>query len=123
MADPTHSTGSGQTFTLPTPPTIQTGREIYDSIMGQIEPELVSHSLPLLHTKYKNETEEEKKARGERYRLAFIRYYKMFAVYLADMHTRMHRYQQDAMRSIEAISHSDDDRKLEDLAASLFSLE
>lgn len=118
----THSAGSGQAFTLPKPPAIPTGREIYDSIMRQIEPELVSGVIPTLKGKYKNETEEGKKTRGERYRKAFIRYYEMFEAYISDLDLRIRRYRREAMAGIEAISHGEEERKLNDIAASMFKL-
>ena len=89
------------TFTFPTPPTIPSGREIYDSIMSKIEPELVSSSLPTLNEKYKNETAIEKKARTARYNEAFAKYYKQYNAYTADLEEQVFRYHKEAMKSIE----------------------
>lgn len=111
-----------QVFTLPKPPKIKSGREIYDSIMGQIEPELVSAEIPKLKEKYSNETTEQKSARGERYRKAFIKYYEMFEIYVADMREKIRRYQRNAMKTVEEISQWEDSSALDNLAASMFKL-
>lgn len=109
-------------FTLPAPPKIQSGREIYDSIMRQIEPELVSGALPLLSKLYESENPDQKRIRGERYRQAFIKYYEMFDVYVADMKERIHRYQRDAMKTVEEASRWEESGELNNLSASMFSL-
>jgi hypothetical protein len=109
-------------FTLPAPPKIQAGREIYDSIMRQIEPELISSALPTLNMKHQYETAEEKRARGERYRKSFIKYYEAFEVYVADMRDRIHRYQHGAMKTVEEASRWEEGMALDNLSASMFSL-
>ena len=44
---------------------------MYDQIMGQIEPDLLTHQIPLLEEKYKNEKPDERKRRLEAYAKAF----------------------------------------------------
>ena len=44
---------------------------LYDQIMGQIEPDLLSDQIPLLEEKYKTETAEERKNRTDAYAKAF----------------------------------------------------
>ncbi len=51
-----------------------TAQEIYDMIMGAIEPELLSDMLPALDLLYVNETVEEKEARLAWYDIAFETY-------------------------------------------------
>ena len=110
------------TFTLPKPPKIQSGREIYDSIMGQIEPELVSSSIPLLRKKYANESQEDKAARRKRYNDAFAKYDEMYEAYIADLDARIHRYKHESMKSIEEYSRNREEHTLEDLSAAMFKL-
>jgi hypothetical protein len=45
---------------------------LYDALMEQIEPDLVSTEIDYLDTYYSGETEEESAARAERYAKAFI---------------------------------------------------
>ena len=122
MADQTHSTGSGQAFTLPPLPKILPGKEVYDSIMKQIDPELLSDSLPTLEEKYEKETAKEKEARRKRYNVAFKKYHETYTAYLSDLDARIHRYQREAMKSIEDRSHQQEEKQLEDLEASIFKL-
>ena len=110
------------TITLPNPPKILSGKEIYDHLMSQIDPELVSGNLPALKEKYKNETAKEKEARRIRYNQSFAKYYEMFEAYVADMNMRIHRYHRESMKSVEEISRSEDGQGLQDLEAAMFKL-
>lgn len=110
------------TLTLPVPPKVLSGREIYDSIMSQIESELISSLLPTLKEKYKDETPEQKESRRKRYSDAFARYDELYVAYIADMETRIRRYKREAMRSIEEWARAREGEKLNDMAASLFDL-
>lgn len=111
-----------QSLTFPAPPKLPSGREIYDWIMGQIEPELMSSALTLLKQKYTNETSEKKEARRIRYNQAFAKYYEMYQAYIEDMHARIRRYHREAMRSLEEHDRQREEQSLNDLAASLFTL-
>ncbi len=54
------------------PPTIEVDfKYIYDLLMADIEPELVTANMPYLDTAYEGETEDQKEIRLERYRMAF----------------------------------------------------
>ena len=110
------------TFTIPEPPKIPSGKEIYDAIMGQIEPELVSTVIPTLPEKYKNETEEEKQKRCDRYNKAFEDCYKRYALFIADLTQQVHRYQKQAMRSAEEWNRSQELVTMDDLLASAAKL-
>ena len=46
--------------------------QVYDVIMGQIEPDLVSDAIASLDEKYKDELPDDRQARMERYSLAFM---------------------------------------------------
>ncbi len=75
---PTQTTGAKQTELF---------LELYDHLMAEIEPELMSFSIPCLADYYKDETPEEKSEREERYARAFdelIRRVRM----LRDIHER-----------------------------------
>ena len=44
---------------------------IYDTLMAEIEPDLTSENIVKLDEKYRDESEDDRKARMERYPLAF----------------------------------------------------
>jgi len=50
------------------------GKALYNQLMGEIEPELLSDNLPNLEEQYANESQEQKQERGQRYRAAFDLY-------------------------------------------------
>lgn len=62
----------------PTSTPVLSADEMYDLIMGQIEPELKTDTLPFLDYLYEGETEEEHKARAEWYAIAFEVFEKQY---------------------------------------------
>lgn len=58
------------------------GKEIYDAIMGEIDPELTSAQASILAEKYKGESEEEHKLRMARYGKAFAVYETAYVEFL-----------------------------------------
>ena len=111
-----------QTFSLPKPPDIQSGQDIYDSIMKHIEPELKSAILPTLEAKYKDEKPKEQEKRKKRYNDAFAKFYEQYETYMADLHARIHSYHTKAMGNIEDYSRGKEAHKLEDIEAAIFKL-
>ena len=98
--------------TIPPPPKIPSGQEIYDAVMREIEPELISTSLPTLNEKYKDETPVEKEARKERYNKAFAEYYKRYTTRIAQLEEQVRCYRKEAMRSAEAVNTELEQKKL-----------
>jgi hypothetical protein len=85
----------------PEPPRIPTGQELFDAIMGRIEPELTSTAAAQVAEKYKSETAEERKVRMQRYELAFERYDQAYEGYIATLHTQVGRYRQESFQHVE----------------------
>lgn len=85
-----------------TPPPILSGTELYDSIMGEIEPELLSANLPLLKEAYTNEAPDERAARAARYEAAYAEYDVRFAKNCADWNEQLHAYKRHALRNVES---------------------
>jgi hypothetical protein len=106
-----------QTFTLPEPPKIPSGKEIYDSIMAKIEPELVSQNLPSLKEKYERENPEERGIRGKRYKAAYKKYDAAFKAYIADLERKVNTYRREALKSAEARDRENELSSLEALLA------
>lgn len=85
----------------PAPPKVPTGRELYDALMGHIEPELVTDAAKLLDEKYKNETPEHHTARMKRYDLAFERYETSYCEYMKTLDAQVIRYRREAFGHTE----------------------
>lgn len=104
------------------PPTIPSGKEIYDSLMQGIEPELVSGNIPKLAEQYKNEAPTEWEKRKKRYNDAFAKLYEKYDSYLADLDQRIHRYHRESVRDIEGRSRLQEEKALDQLlSASIVS--
>ena len=102
------------TFTpIPPPPRIPTGKEIYDSIMGEIEPELLSDNLPKLKEQYPDETPEQKKVRAALYNKAFAEYDKKFSLYMAELHGQVTHYRKQAVADLETRDRTEEQSKMQ----------
>lgn len=84
------------------------GEEVYDGLMAQIEPELLSANIPHLDEAYPSETEEEKKARYDRYSAAFVKYDEMYAEWEKNLNEIVTDYRKDALTSAETESKQED---------------
>ena len=80
---------------------IPTGDELYNLLMGGIEPDLTTDQLPLLDEKYAAETPEQAKIRAARYEKAFAEYDKQLNAYLAKLEAKVREYQSAARQSVE----------------------
>ncbi len=69
---------SGLPIPLPPPEFFQSKDWLYDTIMGQIEPDLTTTQIDHLEEKYKGETENQKKERHAAYEEAFVLFEKIF---------------------------------------------
>jgi hypothetical protein len=78
-------------------PTLPTGKEFFNEVMGAIEPDLVMGGAEL-QAKYANETEADKAARLRRYEAAFEQYDKAAAERLAALNGKA----STAMRGLRA---------------------
>ncbi|MEN9561259.1 MAG: hypothetical protein RIQ56_532 [Candidatus Parcubacteria bacterium] len=94
---PPPTQGSGQT----TAPRIPTGQELYDTIMGEIEPDLTSSGIKTLAEKYKDEKPGETIMRKQRYELAMERYNQAYSDYIETLHAQVERYRRSSFNEIE----------------------
>lgn len=106
MPDPQQTTGqqsaAGDFFAhLPKPLALPYPEEVYDRLMEQIEPELMTAQLPTLDERYKDEAPEQADARRERYAKAFAAYDEKFREYRRDIESQARRYQRTAVSSTE----------------------
>ena len=104
------------------PPKILSGKEVYDALMQEIEPELISDNIPKLKEQYKNETPEEWQKRKKKYNDAFAKLYEKYDSYLADLDQRIHRYHRETVGAIEKQSRAGEERAIDQMfSASMLS--
>jgi hypothetical protein len=94
---------------------IPTGEELYNFLMKDIEPDLLTSQLPLLDERYKNESPEAAAARAARYEKAFAEYEKRLSAYMAELNAKVREYQRTAMQSIEHEERAEEEQKLSGL--------
>ena len=102
------------------PPQILSGKEMYDTLMRGIEPELLSENLPKLKEQYSNETPEQQRERGARYDRAFAEYDKRFQVYVAELHAKVVQYRKQALHGIEERDRHAEGIKMQEKLGSYF---
>ena len=108
------------TQTQPQRPSIPTGQELYDQIMGHIEPELTTEGLKLLEAHYKDETPEQLAARKQRYALAFERYDQAYSEYIETLQAQVDRYRRESVRKVEVDDRQQEAGMLDNLSQMIF---
>lgn len=103
----------------PVPPTILTGPELYDHIMGPIEPELLSANLPQLKQMYAAQTPEERTVFSQKYKKAFVEYERRLAVYQQQWNQQLSAYKRHAIAYIEHQSAENETSQLQTLESSI----
>jgi hypothetical protein len=101
---------------------IPAGEDLYNQLMAEIEPELLSENLPLLEQKYRGETPADAKARAERYTKAFEAYDKKLKGYLGELDEKVRGYQRQALKSAEAHEREEEDVKLHSIEDTFSSM-
>lgn len=81
-----------QRMPVPSFPHIPDGRPLYDSIMGRIEPQLVSDNLPRLESVLAEQTEEQRLATRRRHRSAIERYRKEYDAFVSHLDGNIRRF-------------------------------
>lgn len=77
------------------------GTDLYDTIMGKIEPDLLSHNLERTKNYVLTAGLEERKEMAARYEAAFAEYDRQFAAYEKSWEKRFHTYKSQSMQSLE----------------------
>ncbi len=107
------------TAQLSDPPAILDGQVVYDMLMQNIEPDLVTAQLPLLKEKYKDETPEQAKERAERYDKAFVEYDRQYVAYMAKQEQSLASYQHMIMGGMETRMAGDESDALTAIESSI----
>lgn len=86
---------------LPPAPRIPTGQEVFDALMGHIEPDLTTEGAKAAATKYAGESPEQKEARRKRYTLAFERYEQAYEGYMGTLHAQVQKFKRESFDRVE----------------------
>ncbi|PIR48989.1 hypothetical protein COU80_01085 [Candidatus Peregrinibacteria bacterium CG10_big_fil_rev_8_21_14_0_10_55_24] len=103
-------------------PVMPTPRELYDALMGEIEPELTTAQLPLLREKYKTESSEDSQIRRERYRKAFTHYDERFREYVNDLTSQVNVYRKSVLTARENRDKENEQAVLSEIESALSTL-
>lgn len=88
-------------------------REIYDSLMAEIEPDLLLASIPLLDIKYAAETPTEHEARMKRYAVAYKKFEEAFLAFKSGVKGSIRTAKKQSLREKEQESAAVDREKLD----------
>ena len=98
---------------------LPTGTQIYDAIMGEIEPELVSAVIPTLEDTYKEETADEHEARMKRYEEAFSLYDRCYQAYMDKLTGEVRDRKRSARAESEQHEQAERDQEAEAVLAQI----
>lgn len=102
-------------------PMAMSGEQIFDAIMGKIEPELMTSQVKTLKEKYAHESAADKKARNARYKKAYAEYDKQYAVFQSALLEQSRHSHRHAMHSVEEKERGMEEAKLKDLESNFLS--
>ncbi len=100
-------------------PHIQDGKEVYDSIMRKIEPDLCSDVIDTIDSKYPNETPEENAARMERYKKALITFQEEYEKYRVKRKGDIKSFGKNLVKSVEKKSEQEEKSTMSDLESAI----
>jgi hypothetical protein len=92
---------------------------LYDQIMGQIEPDLLSEEIPRLAGKYKDETSQEHKERMEAYAKAFKIFDEVFKEMSGGMYAEIEQLKKEAQRGRKSHEQNEKQEQLRSIEQSL----
>ena len=98
---------------------IPTGKDVYDALMGGIEPELVTDNLGKLDEPYTNESAEDRKTRYQRYTQAFAEYRKQFTQWAGKLRQAVKTFRRSVVTTSETKSRADDEIAIAALEAQM----
>lgn len=91
--------------------------QIYDQIMGGIEPELLLSNIPLLEKKYENESKEQHEIRMQRYADAYKKFQEAFASFKTVVGGSIKAAKKEDLTKKEQASFLSDQQALESIVA------
>jgi len=91
--------------------------EVYDMVMGEIEPDLMLANIPLLEETYKSETIEQHESRMQRYAVAYKKFDIEIAKFMVDIDGKVRMTQRKALQEKESAAKQDDQNALNSIAS------
>jgi hypothetical protein len=91
--------------------------QVYDMIMGSIEPDLLLKNIPLLDAQYASETKEEHEARMQRYAVAYEKFDAELQQFMDKVNTNVRTAQRQSLKEREEQERQRDQEKLSSLAS------
>ncbi len=98
---------------------LPTGQEIYDKLMLNIEPELVTKNLNVLDAPYKDESPASRTKRYKKYAKAFAEYRKKYKAWIQNLNRAVQTYKRAVKKAIENVSKHEEDQALRSLEAQM----
>jgi len=96
-----------------------TGAEVHDALMAPIDEDLTTKSLPTLDEKYKDESQEDRNQRVERYKKALESYDKAFTDWVTGVDGKVDQYRQHVLSNAEAKSGEVDEGEMSRLESEI----
>lgn len=96
--------------------------QVYDLLMREIEPDLLSYNLPKIDEFYTSETEAEKEKRMERYQQAYASFEIAFNKFMSMVHTSAQKSKQVSLKQAEQADRANEVDDIASAAANIDSL-
>ena len=93
--------------------------QLYDMIMREIEPDLLSYNIPKLDEYYKDETEEQHKERMKRYDVAYKQFEEKLQEFMNNVQDEVRGTKRDSLLAKEQEDKEHDMEVLEDIEEAL----
>ena len=104
---------------MPQPPPLMSGDELYDSIMGSIEPDLLLSNMPQVVLAMEHDSEEAKAERIERYNRAFAEYDRRLKEHKEDWDRAYGQYRRASMENLHAFVSAAEAARMTDIEQEL----
>ena len=95
----------------------QLAEQLYNTLMAEIEPDLLLNSIGTLDAKYAGESPEEHTARMKRYEAAYKKFDESFDKFMSEVHEEVRVSKRTALKEQEAADRQSDQPALASLEA------
>lgn len=97
-------------------------QQLYDVVMRDIEPDLLSYNTPKLAEFYKDETAAEHAKRMERYQVAYTQFKSAWGAFLTKVQSQLSKHQQLALQTKEQNNNATEATAVDQAANAIDSL-
>ncbi len=100
-------------------PLLQSGSDLYEAIMGSIEPDLLLSNMPQVILEMQHDTDERKAERAERYSKAFAEYDRRLTEHKKSWDAAYNAYRHSSMESLTRFLQAADTEHMTDIEKQL----